>query len=151
RCARIARDLPGLVDLLLLGLEGGLGLSLATAEASRHLEGPLAQELGEVSRQMEFGVPRREALKGAADRLRIREFSTLVVLINQAETLGSGVTKAVAAIARRLRTARVLAAERQAGEAPVKMLFPLVFCLFPSVLVLLVGPVLLGKESVLPW
>lgn len=151
RCARITRDLPGFVDLLLLGLEGGLGLSSATAEATRHLEGPLAQELAEVNRQVELGISRRDALKEVADRLRIRELSTLVVLINQAETLGGGVTRAVAAIARRLRTARVLAAERQAGEAPVKMLFPLVFCLFPSVLVLLVGPVLLGKEGVLPW
>lgn len=151
RRARIERDLPGLVDLLLLGLEGGLSLSAALREAAQHVEGPLRVELAEVERQVELGLPRGEALKWMADRLKIRELSTIVTLVNQAENLGTGVSKAVGAIAKRLRTSRVLAAERRAGEAPVKMLFPLVFCLFPSVLVLLAGPVLIGRGRLLTW
>ncbi len=151
RRTRIERDLPGMVDLLLLGLEGGLSLSAALGEAARRLEGPLREELAEVERQAALGLPRAEALKGMADRLQIRELTTVITLINQTESLGSGVTKAVGAIAKRLRTSRVLAAERRAGEAPVKMLFPLVFCLFPSVLVLLVGPVLIGRGRFLSW
>lgn len=147
RNARVARDLPGFVDLLLLGLEGGLGLDGALGEAARRLEGPLHEELTGVERQVALGLPRAEALRAMSDRLGLRELTTLVSLLTQAERLGNGVTKAVSAIARRLRTSRVMAAERRAGEAPVKMIFPLVFCLFPSVLVFLIGPVLLGKGT----
>jgi tight adherence protein C len=151
RQARLARDLPALVDLLLLGLEGGLNLSGALTEAAQHVEDPLREELRLVEQRVKMGLTRHQALTEFAERLDLRELSTLVTLLNQAETLGSGVTKAVAAIARRLRTGRVLAAERRAGEAPVKMLFPLVFCLFPSILVLLVGPVLLGRGALFGW
>lgn len=151
RCNRIAQDLPGFVDLLLLGLEGGMGLTAAMTEAARRLEGPLGEEMAEVERQAALGLSRGEAMKAMADRLDLSELTTLVSLLHQAEALGSGVTRAVSAIAQRLRTSRVLAAERRVGEAPVKMLFPLVFCLFPSVLVLLVGPLLIGRESVLGW
>ncbi len=151
RCNRIARDLPGFVDLLLLGLEGGMGLTAAMAEAARRLEGPLGEELAEVDRRAALGLSRSEALKAMAERLDLRELTSLVNLLHQAEALGSGVTRAVSAISQRLRTSRVLEAERRVGEAPVKMLFPLVFCLFPSVLVLLVGPVLIGKGTVLGW
>ncbi|MDI6870295.1 MAG: type II secretion system F family protein [Bacillota bacterium] len=151
RRSRVERDLPGMVDLLLLGLEGGLSLSNALGEAARRLEGPLGEELAEVDRQVALGLPRAEALRAMAARLGIRELETVVALINQAESLGSGVTKAVGAIAKRLRTSRVLTAERRAGEAPVKMLFPLVFCLFPSVLVLLVGPLLISRGRALSW
>lgn len=147
RKSRISQDLPGLVDLLLLGLEGGMSLTMALSRAAERLEGPLKEELAEVDRQISLGLSRREALEALAARLDTREVTALVGLLNQAESLGAGVTKAVSAIAKRLRTARVLAAERRAGEAPVKMIFPLVFCLFPTILVLLVGPVLLGKGS----
>lgn len=149
RCNRILRDLPGLVDLLLLALEGGASLTVALEQASQRLEGPLREELAEVERQTALGLSRRETLEAMADRLRIGEVSSFVGLLNQAESLGSSVTKAVGAVANRLRLNRVLAAERRAGQAPVKMLFPMVFCLFPTILVLLLGPVLIGKGSLL--
>lgn len=151
RQARLVRDLPALVDLLLLGLEGGLSLGGALSEAAGRLEGPLRTELRVAEERVRLGLPRQQALADVAGRLGLRDLTTLVTLLNQAETLGTGVTKAVEAIARRLRTGRVLAAERRAGEAPVKMLFPLIFCLFPSILVLLVGPVLLGRGALFSW
>jgi tight adherence protein C len=151
RRARLTRDLPGMVDLLLLGLEGGMSLRAALEGAARHVDGPLGEELAEVERQVALGLAQARVLKGLAERLQIGELNALVTLLIQAESLGGGVTKAVSAIARRLRTSRVLAAERRAGEAPVKMLFPLVFCLFPSVLVLLLGPLLIGRGRLFNW
>jgi tight adherence protein C len=128
-----------------------LSLGGALSEATHRLEGPLQQELSVAEERVRLGVPRQQALAEVAERLELRDLTTLVTLLNQTESLGTGVTKAVEAIARRLRTGRVLAAERRAGEAPIKMLFPLVFCLFPSILVLLVGPVLLGRGALFGW
>lgn len=151
RRGRIVRELPHFVDLLSLGLDGGMNLGMAMTEAASRLEGPLRDEFSEVERRVALGIPRAEALAGMAERLGVRELTAMVSLLCQSEALGSGVAGAVGAIARRLRTARVLAAERRAGEAPVKMLFPLVFCLFPSVLVLLIGPLLVGRGTLLNW
>ncbi|MGE5507423.1 MAG: type II secretion system F family protein [Chitinophagales bacterium] len=149
RTTRLSRDLPFLADLLLLGLEGGLGLDCALDEAGRLLSGPLKEELAEVERVRLLGVPKVVALREMGARLAIAELAGFVNLLSQAETLGSGLTRAVTATATRFRTTRIMEAERLAGTAPVKMLFPLVFCLFPSILVLLLGPILIRRGGLL--
>lgn len=149
RTTRLSHDLPVLADLLLLGLEGGLGLDCALDEAGRLLSGPLREELAEVERLKVLGVPRTTALREMGVRLAIPDLSGFVNLLSQAEALGCGLTRAVTATAGRFRTARVMEAERLAGVAPVKMLFPLVFCLFPSILVLLLGPILIRRGGIL--
>lgn len=140
RVARIRRELPDVIDLIVLSLEAGVGFDGAIAEVTRRFKSPLAYELSRVLAEISHGRMRSEALRAMARRLRLEDISLLVAAVYQAETLGTSLSDALRSLATQLRQRRIRLLREQAAKLPVKLLFPLVLCIFPALLAVLLGP-----------
>lgn len=140
RVVRIKRELPDVIDLIVLSLEAGVGFDGAIAEVTRRFRGPLAYELARVLAEISRGRMRSEALRAMARRLRLEDVSLLVAAVYQAETLGTSLSDALRSLATQLRQRRLRQLREQAAKLPVKLLFPLVLCIFPALLAVLLGP-----------
>lgn len=138
----IERALPSALDLLTVCMEAGLAFDAALARLAEKTHGPLADELARVRQAMHFGNPRREALRDFARRTELRDVSSLVAAILQADQMGMSLAPVMRAQAAELRTRRRQRAEEQAMEAAIKMLFPLVFCILPATVLVVLGPAL---------
>lgn len=148
----VLRRLPHDLDLITLSIEAGLNLGAALGQAARHgPPGPLRDEWQRVLRDVHAGQPRHEALHALATRLALPAVSTLVAALIAAERQGASLAPILRAQAEQRRNERFLRAERLAMEAPVKMLFPLVLCIFPGTFAILLFPVVhqLLQEGVL--
>ncbi|RYZ09625.1 MAG: type II secretion system F family protein [Comamonadaceae bacterium] len=132
RTQRIVRELPAVIDFLVLGLEAGQNVTGALRlTLAKGPPGALRQEFARVLRDVSAGVPRAEALDQFQDRLGIKEVTALVNAMVQAERTGSSLVPILREQAAQRRTERFLLAEKKAFEAPVKMLGPLVIFIFP--------------------
>ncbi len=143
----IARALPELLDLLVLCVEAGLSLEQAVARVGREFAGAcpaLAQELHALSFELAAGSSRTRALRHLAQRVGLESVEGLVSLLIQAERFGTRVSDALGVQAAHLRRQRHRAVESAAATLGLKLLFPLVFCIFPGLLVVLVGPAFIG-------
>lgn len=140
RQARIQAALPEAMDMLTVCVEAGLGFDAALAQVARNTSGPLAAELARVLQEMQIGKSRTEALRAMADRTTVTEFRAFVSALVQAGELGISVAKVLREQAKELRVKRRQRAEEQAQKVPVKILFPLVACLFPALFVIIIGP-----------
>ena len=139
----IVRAMPYHVDLLTLSVEAGLdfGGAMQTVVDKGQL-GPLLEEFGILLKEMKLGKTREEALKNLAERLSLLQMSTFVANIVQADKMGTSMGKVLRIQSGQMRVERRQRAEKLANEAPVKMLFPLVACFFPTVFMVLFGPII---------
>jgi tight adherence protein C len=144
RQARIAAQVPDLGELLLAATQAGLTPPVAFRRAAEVLEGPLANEMGMALRQIEMGVPWREALDTVSARVDDPSLRRVVSTFSRTQRLGTSVTASLRSATDDLRSERRALAEERARRAPVKMLFPLVFLILPAFLLLTVGPVVLA-------
>ena len=135
--------LPGMIDLLVVTVEAGLGFSSALKVAAEKLQGPLGDELRLTMQQQRMGMATREALKNMAERADTAGMRTFVRAIVQGEQLGVSIGHILRGLAVDMRKLRRAMAEERAHKAPVKMLFPLVFLIFPAMFILLLGPAVL--------
>jgi tight adherence protein C len=139
----VVRDLPFALDLLVLAVRAGVDFEPASERVVRTLSGsPLGGEWGEALRMMRLGVSRGEALARMGERVGVDPLRALAEAVKQSEALGTGLSRILSVQAEQLRRGRLEWAEAAAHKAPVKMLFPLVFCVLPNVFVVLLGPVL---------
>lgn len=148
----ILRRLPHDLDLITLSIEAGANLGAAIGQAARHgAAGPLREEWQRVLRDVHAGQSRHEALRAMAARLALPAVSNLVAALLAAERQGASLGPILRTQAEQRRTERFLRAERLAMEAPVKMLLPLVLCIFPGTFAILLFPVVyrLLQEGVL--
>jgi len=136
----VTRGLPDAMDLITTCVEAGLGLDAALARVAEKTEGPFAAELQVMMRDVALGKLRREAMQELADRIGVEELTSFITSIIQAEQLGVGIAQVLRVQADQMRTKRRQKAERSAHEAPIKMLFPLVLFVFPSFLIVILGP-----------
>ena len=136
----IRRDLPDVLDLLAISVEAGLGFEAAMEVAVGHFEGPLADELARTVRETGLGRSRREALGGLRDRTDVAELTAFVVALTQADALGIPIGRVLHTQAGELRARRRQWAREKAAKLPVKILFPMVGLIFPSIFVVLLGP-----------
>ena len=136
----VLKGLPDAMDLVTTCVEAGLGLDAALARVAEKTEGPFARELQVMMRDVALGKLRREAMQELAERIGVEELTSFITSIIQAEQLGVGVAQVLRVQADQLRTKRRQKAERSAHEAPIKMLFPLVLFVFPSFLIVILGP-----------
>lgn len=144
RQRQIALDLPDTLDLLTISVEAGLDLISALRRVvEKHRPGYLKFELERFFKQLEFGRPRRDALRELADRVEISDMNSVVSGLIQAEKLGSSLGPVLRAQSDSLRTRRSQRAEKAAQEAPVKMLAPLMVCILPSVFLMILGPIII--------
>lgn len=136
---RVRKDLPDALDLLTITVEAGLAFDAALTQVARNTEGPLAQEFTRVLQEMQIGKSRGEALTGVSDRIAIPELSSFVTAVVQADALGIPISTVLRIQAKEMRTKRSQRAEEAAMKVPVKILFPLIFCILPALFVVIMG------------
>lgn len=149
RRSSMARDLPRLLDLLVISVEAGLGLDQALTRVVRAVPGALADEFARLLTEVGAGVPRTEALRSLAARCPVPELRSFTLAMVQAETYGVSVGPLLRAQASEIRTRHRQAAQMLAQKAPVKLLIPMVLCIFPALLVVVAGPALLSVRSLI--
>lgn len=138
----ISRALPYNLDLLTLSVEAGLDFTGALAKVvEKGKTGPLREELQIVLKQLKMGKTREEAMKAMIARVDLPSLTTFVTALIQADKMGTSLGKVLRIQSTQLRIDRTQRAEKLAGEAPVKMLFPLIACIFPTVFMVLFGPI----------
>ena len=140
RTQQIQRDLPDALDLLTISVEAGLAFDAAVAQVARNSEGPLAQELFRVLQEMQIGTGRTNALRGLAERTDLPELRSFVGAMVQADAFGIPISNVLRVQAVEMRVKRSQRAEEAAQKVPVKILFPLIFCILPSLFVVIIGP-----------
>jgi tight adherence protein C len=140
RQQQIARSLPDALDLLAITVEAGLGLEQALTMVTERLDGPLGEELTRMIREIDLGVNRRTALEFLRNRTDVRELSAFIVALLQAEELGMAVGEVLRVQAAQVRLVRRQNAREQAAKTPVKILFPVIFTIFPAMFVITIGP-----------
>jgi tight adherence protein C len=140
RQARIQALLPDALDMLTVCVEAGLGFDAALSQVARSTRGPLAAEFSRALREIQIGTSRSQALRAMVARTTVPELRTFVSALVQAGDLGIGVATVLREQAREMRLRRRQRAEEKAQKVPVKILFPLIFCLLPSLFVAIIGP-----------
>jgi tight adherence protein C len=136
----IRKQLPDIMDLLVICMEAGLGFTSAVSRTVANLEGELSDEFALALGEMRAGSSRSDALKGLAERVQIPEIRSFVSSIRQADQFGISVSTVLRDQAEHMRIARKQAAQEKAMKAPVKMLVPMVFCIFPPMFLVVIGP-----------
>jgi len=149
RAKALRADVPQLLDLLAAGSTAGLSAEASFRQAVACLHGPLGDDLGEVMRSVDLGVPWREALADHVDRAGDPDLARTVAVLARTEALGVPLRDATHELAAAVRDARRAATLERARTAPVKMLFPLVFCIFPSIFVVILGPAMINISKAL--
>ncbi len=152
RRAHLADSLPYVVDLLTACVEAGLGFDAAVGQVVRALgpqDAAIRQELKAYLADVGLGRSRREALADLAERCGIREAAGLVAAVQQGEQLGRGIGLTLRSQSRHLRTRRRQRAQEAAMKAPVRMLLPLVLCIFPAMFIVILGPAAIQLSDVL--
>jgi tight adherence protein C len=140
RRRQILRQLPDMLDLITLSIEAGLAFDGAVYEATRRFKGPLSDELKRAMKEVTLGKPRAQALRDMAERLKLEDISLLVSAVHQSETLGSPLADALKALATELRKKRLRMIREQIAKLPVKLIFPLVLFIFPTLFIVILGP-----------
>lgn len=139
----IQRSLPFVLDLLTLSVEAGMDfMSALQRNCERRKLDPLNEELIRMTREIQVGIPRRVALRNMAQRVDLADLRSVAHSLIQADELGVSIASILRIQSDQMRSRRFDRAEKLANEAPVKMLGPLMLCIFPAVLVILVGPIL---------
>ena len=141
---RMRAELPNVLDLLCVSVEAGLGFDQALVKLNERMEGPLVDEFGLVLHEMRIGQSRSAALKNLSKRVEAAEVAQFARAIVQADQLGISLSRILRVQSQDMRLRRQLAAEEKAMKAPVKMLFPTVIFIFPSMFVVALGPAALN-------
>ncbi len=140
----ILNDLPDTLDQLIICVEAGLGLDAAMARTSKSGHGPLSQELVRMLQELRVGVPRPEALENLLARTDVAELRHFVHAVIQAENYGIPVARVLRSQAAEQREKRRHSAEVHAMKMPAKIVFPLVFCILPTLFIVIIGPAALN-------
>jgi tight adherence protein C len=135
--------IPDVLDLLTISVKAGLGFDAALGKVIEKTEGPLTDEFRRALAEVRIGKPRRDALKEMVGRTNVPALTNFIGAIVQAEQLGVAIANVLEVQSEQLRIERRQRAEEMAAKAPIKMLFPLVGCIFPSMFIVILGPALI--------
>jgi tight adherence protein C len=150
RQTQIIKTLPDAFDLITTCVEAGLGLDAALARVAEKVEGAFADELSRALREISLGKQRRDALRELGQRTGVPDLVSFVNAVIQAERMGSSVGAVLRVQAAQLRMRRRQRAEEQAYKAPVKMIFPLVLFIFPTLFIVILGPAVISIMNDFP-
>lgn len=137
---QVQRALPDAIDLLTISVEAGLGFDAAMQRMVEKADNTLTREFGRVIAEMRVGVARRDALRSLVERTGVEDLAIFVTAIVQAEQLGASIANVLRIQSADMRVRRRQRAEVLAHQAPIKMLFPMVFLIFPPLLIVVLGP-----------
>jgi tight adherence protein C len=140
-------QLPDALDLLTISVEAGLGFDAALAKVVEKMEGPLVNEFRQALAEIRMGRTRRDALRDVVARADAQPIANFIGAIVQAEQLGVPIAKVLQIQSQQLRVERRQRAEEMAAKAPVKMLFPMVGCIFPTIFIVILGPAIITVMS----
>ena len=143
RQKEIWRSLPDAFDLITASVEAGLGIDAAFTRVIDKVKGPFAVELTRTMREIQMGRQRRDAFVDLADRTGVEELRSLINSVVQAEQMGISIGSVIRVQTGVIRTKRRQKAEEQAFKAPIKMVFPLVFFIFPTIMIVIGGPAII--------
>jgi tight adherence protein C len=152
RQREVFESFPDAIDLMIVCVEAGLGLDMAVNRACAEMRlrsRELADELDLVALELRVGASRERALRNFATRTGLEEVSTFVTMLLQADRFGTSLADALRVHADSLRTRRRMRAEEEAAKIPLKLLFPLIFFIFPSLLLVLMGPAMIQVYRVM--
>jgi tight adherence protein C len=152
RQAELRRALPDMLDLMVTAVEAGLGLNQAmvrVAQEMRHGSPAMAQEMVMVNLEIRAGKPREEALRGLGDRTGLDDLRSLSAMLIQTDRFGTSVSQALRVLSDTMRTKRRQHAEEAAAKTTVKILFPLLLCVFPSIFVVIIGPAAINIYTIM--
>ncbi len=139
----ILLQIPDALDLLTISVRAGLGFDGALSKVVEKINGPLTDEFRRALAEVRVGKPRREALRDIVPRTEVAPLTNFIGAIIQAEQLGVSISKVLQVQSEQLRIERRQRAEEMAAKAPIKMLFPLVGCIFPSLFIIILGPAII--------
>jgi tight adherence protein C len=140
RREQMRRELPDALDLLTISVEAGLAFDAALSQVARNTTGPLAEEFFRVLQEMQIGLGRSEAMRGLGERTDLAELRAFVTSMVQADAFGIPIAHVLRVQAKEMRIKRTQRAEELAQKVPVKILFPLIFCILPALFVVILGP-----------
>lgn len=143
RSHKMRRELPNAIDLLTISVEAGLAFDAGMSQVARNTEGPLAEELFRVLQEMQIGMGRAEAMRALAERTQLTELKAFVSAMVQADSFGIPIANVLRVQSSEIRVKRRQWAEEIAQKVPVKILFPLIFLVMPSLFVVVLGPAVL--------
>lgn len=141
------RTLPDILDLLTISVEAGLGFEQAIDRTIDAVPGALSEEFARMLGEVRAGSSRADALRSLEQRTDVPEIRSFVLAILQADTFGVSIAKVLRSQAEEMRIRRRQMAQEQAMKAPVKMLIPMVFCVFPSLFVIIIGPAIIKIQD----
>jgi tight adherence protein C len=136
-------QIPDALDLLTISVRAGLGFDAALGKVVEKMQGPLIDEFRRALAEVRVGKARRDALRDIVPRTEVPALSNFIGAIVQAEQLGVSISKVLQVQSEQLRIERRQRAEEMAAKAPIKMLFPLVGCIFPSLFIVILGPAII--------
>jgi tight adherence protein C len=149
RQEQIQLEMPDTLDQVTMSVEAGIGFEAALARTARTGEGPLAAEINRTLREIQLGIPRDQALRKMADRTDVSDLDSFVLAVVQSEEYGIPIGKVMRVQSDELRDKRRQRAEERALKIPVLLIFPLVFCIFPAMFIVLLGPAAISIMSTL--
>jgi tight adherence protein C len=141
---KIRQELPNTLDQMLISVQAGLGFEAAMARTAQNGAGPLADEMTRTLQDMQVGRSRKEAYLAMSDRVDVPDLRSFIRAIVQADAYGIAIAKVLKVQAHEMRMKRRQRAEEHAMKIPVKILFPLIFFIFPTLFIILLGPAVMN-------
>ena len=144
RRKEMERTLPDIIDLLVISVEAGLGFEAAMGRVVQNVPGELSKEFSRTLQETRVGVSRHDALRAMSERTDVDDLNSFILSLIQADSFGVSISRMLRVQADEMRVRRRQRIQEKAFAAPVKMIFPMLFCIFPSIFIVILGPAVMN-------
>jgi len=148
RRKEMEKTLPDIIDLLVISVEAGLGFEAAMGRVVQNVPGELSKEFSRTLQETRVGVSRQDALRGMVARTDVEDLNSFILSLIQADQFGVSISRMLRVQAEEMRIRRRQRIQEKAFKAPVKMIFPMMFCIFPSIFIVIIGPAAISITEV---